>query len=76
MIKKHRLTKSMESRMSDGEQGIPLLNRHLTSALFFSKLGEERSRIIREKIQLFAASPERREHLLQTLKENLQNPAI
>ena len=73
MIKKDRLTKVMESRMTDGEQGIPLLNRHLTSTLFFSKLSEGPSRMIRERINLFAASPERRAHLLQELKENLQN---
>ena len=72
MIKKDRLTKVMEDRLIDGEQDIPLLNRHLTTALFFSKLSEERSRLVREKITLFAASPERRAHLLKELKENLQ----
>ena len=73
MIKKDRLTKVIETQISDGEQGIPLLNRHLTSALFFSKLSGDRSRIVREKITLFATSPERRERLLQELKENLES---
>jgi len=72
MIKKGRLTKSMETRISDGEQGIPLFNRHLTSTLFFSKLSEGRAKSVREKISLFAMSQERREDLLQQLKRNLQ----
>lgn len=72
MIKKDRLTKGMENRISDGEEGIPLLNRHLTSALFFSKLSEDRSKAVREKITLFATSQERRQDLLQELKKNLQ----
>ena len=72
MIKKARLTKGMENRISGGEDGIPLLNRHLTSALFFSKLSEGRAKAVREKISLFAMSQERREDLLQQLKKNLQ----
>lgn len=72
MIKKGRLTKGLESRISDGEEGIPLLNRHLTCALFFSKLSEGRAKAVREKISLFVMSPQRRADLLQELKRNLQ----
>jgi hypothetical protein len=72
MFKKDRLTKVLENRISDGEEGIPLLNRHLTTALFCSKLSADASKTVREKIHLSAASPERRAHLLQELKENLQ----
>lgn len=72
MIKKDRLTKVMEDRISDGEEGVPLLNRHLTCALFFSKLGENRAKVVREKLHFVVTSPERRERLLEELKINLQ----
>ncbi len=72
MIKRDRLTKNIEEQISEGEQGIPLLNRHLTSALFFSKFSAGNARTVREKFNFVVASPERREHLLAELKENLQ----
>ncbi len=72
MFKRDRLTKVIENRLADGEDGIPLLNRHMTTALFCSKLSAEASKTVREKIHLSAASPERRAHLLQELKMNLQ----
>ena len=72
MIKRDRLTKNIETQISEGEQAIPLLNRHLTSALFFMKLSARRARTVREKFNFVVASAERREHLLAELKENLQ----
>ncbi len=74
MIKKDRLTKNIEEQISADEQShIPLLNRHLTSALFFTKLSARSARPVREKLNFVLASPQRREHLLAQLKENLQN---
>ena len=76
IIKRDRLTKNIETQISEGSQegqGIPLLNRHLTSALFFSKLSAGPARTVREKINFVVASPQRREHLLAELKENLQS---
>jgi len=72
MIKRDRLTKNIETQISEGEQTIPLLNRHLTSALFFMKLSTNRARTVREKFNFMMANAERREHLLAELKENLQ----
>lgn len=75
MIQKDRLTKSIEDQINEDGHEIPLLNRHLTSALFLSKLGDRASRPVREKLNFVVASPERREHLLAELKENLRvNP--
>ena len=72
MIRKDRLTKNIEAQISEDEQSIPLLNRHLTSALFFSKLSTRSARTVREKLNFVVASAERREHLLAELKVNLQ----
>jgi len=73
MIKKDRLTKNIETRISeDKEHSIPLLNRHLTSALFFTKLSASSARPVREKLNFVVATAERREHLLAELKVNLQ----
>lgn len=74
IIQKDRLTKHIEEQISEGEQDIPLLNRHLTSALFFSKFSATNARTVRQKFNFVVASPERREHLLYELKENLQCP--
>ncbi len=73
MIQRDRLTKNIEEQISEGEQDIPLLNRHLTSALFFSKFSADDARTVREKFNFVVASPQRREHLLAELKENLQS---
>ncbi len=72
IIQRDRLPKNDEDEISGIEQGIPLLNRHLTSALFFSKFSAGNARTVREKFNFVVASPERREHLLAELKENLQ----
>ncbi len=73
MIQKDRLTKDIEEQISESQQDIPLLNRHLTSALFLSKLSANEARPVREKLNFVVASPQRRAHLLEELKENLQS---
>lgn len=73
MIQRDRLTKDIEEQISESQEGIPLLNRHLTSALFFSKLSASKARPVREKLNFIVASAERRAHLLAQLKENLQS---
>ncbi len=73
MIQKGRLTKNIEEHIAEGDYQIPLLNRHLTSALFFSKFSAEPARTVREKFNFVVASPARRERLLAELKENLQS---
>ena len=72
MIKRDRLTKSIETQISEGVQAIPLLNRHLTTALFLSKLSAQSSRPVRDKISFIVSSAQRRRHLLAELKVNLQ----
>ena len=73
MIKRDRLTKNIETQISEGDQTIPLLNRHLTTALFLSKLSAQSSRPVRDKISFVVSSAQRREHLLAELKVNLQD---
>ncbi len=76
MIQRDRLTKNIEEQICEDGQGIPLLNRHLTSALFFSKLSAGSARTVREKLIFVVATPQRREHLLAELKANLQSERI
>ncbi|MDD5439517.1 MAG: hypothetical protein PHS37_04960 [Candidatus Omnitrophica bacterium] len=51
MIQKEKLIKNLEELERLGKTALPLLNKHVSSALFFSDLGRKEQHALLEKFQ-------------------------
>ena len=73
MIKKERLIQQIESLIGLEKSAIPMLNRHISSALFFSELQSKERNMILENLQKMSIARSKHLEVLVQLKEDILN---
>ena len=71
MIKKEKLLKALESLASLEKSKNPLLNRHISSSLFFSELKPQERKAILEKFQEISVTQAKHLEVLGQIKEEV-----
>ncbi|MFA5270817.1 MAG: hypothetical protein WC412_00555 [Candidatus Omnitrophota bacterium] len=71
MIKKEKLLESLESLAALEKSKNPLLNRHVSSALFFSDLKPQERSAILEKFQKISVTQSKHLEVLGQIKEEI-----
>jgi len=71
MIKKEKLLKGLESLVILGKNKNPLLNRHISSSLFFSELKPQERKAILEKFQEISVAQAKHLVILGQIKEEI-----
>jgi hypothetical protein len=71
MIKKEKLLKELELLVILGKSKNPLLNRHISSSLFFSELKAQERKAILEKFQEISIAQSKHLEILGKIKEEI-----
>ncbi len=71
MIKKEKLFQKLESLVILEKSKNPLLNRHISSSLFFSELKPQERKIILDKFQEISIAQSRHLKILEQIKEEV-----
>ena len=71
MIKKEKLLKELDSLVSLGRSKNPLLNKHISSSLFFSELKPQERKAILEKFQEISIAQSKHLEILSQIREEI-----
>ncbi len=71
MIKKEKLLKALESLVILEKSKNPLLNRHVSSSLFFSELKPQERKAILDKFQTISVAQSKHLEILNQIKEEI-----
>lgn len=71
MIKKEKLLKKLESLVILEKSKNPLLNRHISSSLFFSELKPQERKAILDKFQEISITQSRHLKILDQIKDEI-----
>ncbi|MFA5337313.1 MAG: hypothetical protein WC330_03170 [Candidatus Omnitrophota bacterium] len=71
MIKKEKLLKELDSLVSLGKSKNPLLNKHISSSLFFSELKPQERKAILEKFQEISIAQSKHLEILSQIREEI-----
>lgn len=71
MVKRDKLLKQINELESLERRLIPLLNKHISSSLFFSRLKEKERNSMTEQLQNIAANKERHLEILGGIKNDV-----
>ncbi len=69
MLKKEKVIKGIESLINLEKRVLPLLNRHISSSLFFSELKESERNAILEAFQKIAVAQGKHSETLNQIKD-------
>lgn len=71
MIKKDKLLRQLDTAIKSEERLIPLLNKHVSSSLFFSGLKENERKAIVERLQKIVLTETKHIELLNGIKDEI-----
>ena len=71
MIKKEKLVKELESLVNLGKSKDPLINRHISSSLFFSELKPQERKAVLERFQEISIAQAKHLEILTQIKEEI-----
>ena len=71
MIKKDKLTRQIDAIIDSKKRIIPLLNKHISSSLFFSGLKPEERNAIIERFQNIVITQTKHMEILRGIKDEM-----
>ena len=71
MIKRDKLTRQIDAIIDSKKRLIPLLNKHISSSLFFSGLKSEERNVIIERFQNIVITQTKHLEILRGIKDEV-----